>query len=105
MLNPDLIMEGKLGAFLGGIQESGCEIDAMQSFNTEQLEDLQRSMGSDGDKVIKKIVPGKSILMEVSHPKGYRRLLEEMLRVEGEHGTGYTHFDKGDERLSEQVFL
>lgn len=104
MLTPDLIMEGKLGGLISGVQEAGCVINAMQSFNTEQLEDLNRRMGSDGPKVIKKIMKGKSILMEVSHPSGYKVLLEEMLRLESEHGTGYTHFDKGQSHLAEMVF-
>ena len=99
-------MGGQLGSIVGGILKAKCEINAMQVFDTDQINDLRRRMGDeDAPKVIKqKITKGNSLFMEVSHPKGYDVLLEEMLRIETNHGTGYTHFDKGDEKLSEKVF-
>lgn len=107
MLTPQLLLDGKLGSIVRGIQDAGCEISAMQIFSTDELGDLARRMGTeDAPKVIKRnVTKGNSLLMEVSHPKGYNQLLEEMLRVENIHGTGYTHFDKGDEKLSEKVFI
>lgn len=107
MIAPKLLLDGKLGAIIRGIEDSGCKISAMEMFTAEDLLDLRRRMGEeDAPKVIRKNVQkGNSLLMEVSHPKGYNKLLEEMLRVENIHGTGYTHFDKGDEKLSEKVFL
>jgi nucleoside diphosphate kinase len=105
MLRPQLMTEGKLGSIIKSINDSGCKVDAMQMFDSEEIEDLKRKMGDDAPKVLKvKISVGHSLLMEISHPKGYEKLLEEMLRVENVHGTGYTHFDKGDERLSEKIF-
>ena len=105
MLKPQLMLDGKLGAIIKSINDSGCNIDAMQMFDVEEIDDLRRKMGDDAPKVLKtKVTKGHSLLMEISHPKGYDKLLEEMLRVENIHGTGYTHFDKGDEKLSEKIF-
>ena len=106
MLTPKLIAEGKLGSVISGIQSSGCEINAMESFDINQLNNLRRQMGdNDASKVIRnKVTEGTSIFLEVFHPDGYNKLLEEMLRVEFTHGTGYSHFDKGNERLSDKVF-
>lgn len=106
MLAPEIMTQGKLGGIIQGIQDAKCEINAMQMFDTTQLDELQRSMGKeDAPKVIKKIsAKGNSLLLEVSHPKGYNVLLEEMLKIEGDNHTGFTHFDKGDEKLSEKIF-
>lgn len=106
MIMSQLLLDGKLGPIVESIQNSGCQIDAMQMFDYDELEDLIRRLGKDAPKVIRnKVTDGHTLLMEISHPKGYDKLLEEMLRVENINGTGYTHFDKGDEKLSEKIFF
>ena len=100
------MIQGKLGGIVNMIHGAKCEINAMQMFDTTELDDLQRRMGTnDAPKVIKRrTIKGNSLMLEVSHPNGYDTLLEEMLRIEGTFDTGYTHFDRGNERLSEKVF-
>ena len=105
-LGPKSLKDGKLGPVISEIQNAGCEINALQSFDEYQLDELRRKLGEgDAQKVIKKhVLKGTSIFMEVSHPKGYEVLLENMLRIENIHGTGYSHFDRGGEKLTEKVF-
>ena len=78
----------------------------MQAFDEHELDALRRKLGpNDAQKVIKKhVLHGTSIFLEISNDKGYDILLETMLRIENLHGTGYSHFDRGYEKLSDKVF-
>jgi nucleoside-diphosphate kinase len=107
MLKPEILLDGKLGVIIKSIHDSGCIINAMQIFDTKELEALSRKMGvEDAPKVLKrKVNRGNTLLMEVSNPNGYNQLLDEMLHIENFHATGYTHFDRGDEKLSEKIFI
>ena len=104
MLTPEIIQTGKLGSIIEEINTTGCKINAMQAFDAVQLRQLGNELGvEDANKIIKKkISTGNCILMEVSHPKGYDTLLEEMLRVENKFDTGFSHFDRGENKLSEK---
>jgi nucleoside-diphosphate kinase len=106
MLTPKILQDGKLGKIVSQIVEAGCSINAMQMFTVDQLMDLQRKLGDEALKVIrKKVTSGHSLFLDVSHSKGYDILLEEMLRIENVYDTGFTHFDRGEEHLTESVFL
>lgn len=106
MLSPQILLDGKLGAVVNDIQQAGCDINAMQVFDTNELLQVRRQLGDlDGPKIIKQTISkGNSLLMEISHRKGYNKLLEDMLSIENRHGTGFSHFDRGDEKLSEKIF-
>lgn len=105
-LPPPLIQSGKLGSVIEEIQKAGCEINAMQAFDSDELTSLSRKLGEeDAKKIIrKKVTTGNSILLDISHKKGYDKLLEEMLRIENIYGTGFSHFDRGDEKFAEKVW-
>ena len=105
-LTPKIIQDGLLGNVIRDIQTGGCKITAMQMFTAEQLEDLKRTLKEDSLKVIRKKVPtGHALVLDVTHRKGYNELLEKMLHVEKKYDTGFSHFDRGDEKLAERVFL
>lgn len=106
LLTPNFLQKGHLGSVIEQIQDADCQINAMEMFSAESLADVKRKLGPENDfKVIKQnIQTGNALLLEVSHKRGYDRLLEEMLRIENTFGTGFTHFDKGNEKLSDKVF-
>lgn len=106
MLTPKLLQEGKLGKIVSEIQDADCVINGMQMFTVNELIDLQRRLGDEALKIIKrKVKSGHTLFMDVYHPKGYNPLVEEMLRIENVYDTGFTHFDRGEEKLSAKVFL
>lgn len=105
-LTPQLLQEGKLGKIVSEIQEAGCSIKGMQMFTVNDLIDLQRRLGDEALKIIKrKVKSGHTLFLDVYHSKGYNPLVEEMLRIENVYDTGFTHFDRGEEQLSSKVFL
>lgn len=107
MLTPSILQGGKLGKIMREISESGCRINAMQNFSIEDLNEMERILGQkEANKVIrKKISGGYTMLLDISHEDGYDILLEEMLRIENTYDTGFSHFDRGEEKLSDKVFL
>lgn len=105
-LAPKHIQDGLLGKIVRDIRSAGCRINAMQMFTIEELMDLHRKLGEDAPKVIRrKVKSGNTLFLDVSHKKGYDKLVEEMLKIENIYDTGFTHFDRGEEQISDKVFV
>mmetsp|Transcript_6221 Transcript_6221/g.5341 ORF Transcript_6221/g.5341 Transcript_6221/m.5341 type:complete len:284 (+) Transcript_6221:43-894(+) len=99
--------EGKLEIFFEKMQESGLFLNTMRMYDSEELRTLSPKISENIAENLAKqgTIGGKILMVELSHPDGYRSLHEGVTRIQTFSGASQILMEKSKSKATSNLFL